>query len=322
VIDMKWVRSATLVIVAFLLSTAIDARQGVDVRQRKPSSESAEPVDPPGTIEMPMELLANRPLIRIPVNDGSKFGFLVDPLAKATLVDGSLVELLKLKPQAAPDGTTAMSVDLGIGPQKVTGVPVQVVDTTHMVPELGPAARPRGVLSPVLWKDQLVTIAFSRWRFRTEPGALPAPNDRNIFPLQPSSQDLVVPLKVDGQTLLCQIDPLFPGGLVLPSQYLTQITLDGKPVAGPLIQTRRTVVKVSEAKLATQLMLATYIFDAPRVMFGNVGDTAIVGTEWLRDFSITYDMTNHRARLDRGRDNLNDDRAVARSTTISPVSSN
>ena len=257
----------------------------------EPSSENA--------IQSPIELLASRPIARIMVNGQGPFAFLIDPLAPRVLIDQTLVEALALKGQPGATGRMDVQIDLGIGSGAFKGVLAEVANTARLVPELGPAGQPRGVLNAAVWKDQLLTVDFGRRRLRIEPGALPIPNDTEIFALQASSGDLLVPLRLSGQSLMCRIDPMASHGLLLPAPYIEQVPIQGFSRAVTGIRVRGASIAGKEAKLVNKVTIATFDFDQPIVEFGDIGDVAVLGGRWLGDFALTYDLTNGRFRLKR-----------------------
>ena len=263
--------------------------------------EQSAPAEPSSdnAIQSPIELLASRPIVRIMVNGQGPFAFLIDPLAPRVLVDQTLVEALALKGQPGATGRTDVQIDLGIGSAAFKAVVAEVANTGRLVAELGPAGQPRGVLNAAVWKDQLLTVDFSRRRFRIEPGALPIPNDTEIFALQASSGDLLVPLRLSGQSLMCRIDPMAAHGLLLPAPYIEQVPIQGLSRAVTGIYARGASLAGKEAKLVNKVTIATSDFDQPIVEFVDIGDVAVLGSRWLGDFALTYDLTNGRVRVKR-----------------------
>lgn len=271
-----------------------NARGVLAYEQDKPATPAA-----PARLEVPLERLVNRPLVRITVNGQGPFPFLIDAELTRTLIDRKLVETLKLKlPKKGAE--TPLALELGVGTTKIPMVPADVGDTASLVPELGPAARPSGVLSLDIWREQLVSINYQRWRMQIETGEL-RPFGRDIFALTAQSRELRVPLSVAGRSLECHIDPWFPGGLLLPAAYLTQLPLAGQPHDGGTVNTRAGAVPVREVSLTTDVVIGGFVFNAPLVQFGGSEQVATLGSRWLTDFSITYDPANARVRLDRQR---------------------
>jgi len=258
----------------------------------------AEPSEDAG-IQSPIELLTGRPIVRIMVNGQGPFAFLIDPLAPRALIDQTLVEALALKGQPGVAGRVEVQIDLGIGTGVFKGVVAQVANTGRLVAELGPAGQPRGVLNAALWKDQLLTVDFGRRRLRIEPGALPIPDERQTFALEASSGDILVPIRLSGLSLVCRIDPMGSHGLLLPAPYLEQVPIQGQARVVAAIHPRGGGVPGKEARLVNKVTIATFDFEQPIVEFGDIGDVAVLGSRWLGEFALTYDIANGRVRLKR-----------------------
>src|SRR6187401_3180798 len=109
------------------------------------------------SIELPMELVASRPLVRVKINGQGPFGFLLDPEATQTVIDARLIDTLKLVPLKSADGAVYRVVDLEVGKSQLTNVAYESRDLSRVVPELGLPGQPRGILSLNVWPDQLVT---------------------------------------------------------------------------------------------------------------------------------------------------------------------
>ena len=259
---------------------------------------TAAPAAEATSIELPMELLASRPLIRVKINGQGPFGFLLDPEATQTLIDARLVETLKLVPLKYADGTSARLVDLELGKSSLTNVVYESRDLSRVVPELGPSAQPRGVLSLSAWPDQLVTLDYTKWRVTIEPGALSDPDAKATFALGPTPQ-LFVALSIGERTFRCHVDPLYPGGLLLPADSLLEFPLAEPARDDGAMYTRRGLTAIRLARLETEVMVGDFTFKTPQVQFGGSGHDAILGWQWLADFSLTYDVSHGRVRLDQ-----------------------
>jgi hypothetical protein len=287
------IANSILIMSVAVLGLVVHIRSGAV--QISPASSPPQPAVP---IVIPMELLASRPLIRATVNGKGPFAFLVQPESAITQIDRKLAEALKLAPQAGVRDRPALVVDLGFGSSNIAGVSVDITDMSRVVPEFGETARPRGIISLSAWKDNLVTIDYSRWQVVVEQGALPEPNGRDIFLLSPS-RELVVPLAIGQRSIACRVDPFFPRGLLLPASDAAQLPQAGAPRDMGSISRNGQLVAVSEASLTVDAVLGSFKFKSPQVLFARTGDGAILGSQWLRGFSITYDLTHSRARLER-----------------------
>jgi aspartyl protease len=277
----------------------------------------AEP-EAAGPIVLPMELVAGRPVIRLMVNGKGPYAFLVSTGAQMTVIDEKLAAELALKPPSEKEKEKAgekvnekdkerdkkvpamLELDLEAGTTKLAKVPVLATDITKYVAEAGLAGRSRGVLSLSAWKDQLVTISFPpRWKVTIEPGALPEANGQDIFPLDPETGELRLTVMIADQSIPCRVEPLAPGGLVMPETFLKQMLLDGPPIELGTMAVAGQTLTVREARLAYSAVLAGFELSKPVVRFAGAGDSATAGSHSLTGLSITYDLKNNRARLVR-----------------------
>jgi hypothetical protein len=244
---------------------------------------------------IPLELLANRPIVRFTVNGQGPFAFLVAPTELRSLIDPELAEALKLRQPKA--GAPELTVDLGFGAAaKTLKVPIAVEDIARLAADFGREMRPRGILSLAAWKDHMVTVDYLQWRVTIEAGALPEPNQKDVFALS-SAGDFTLPVTIADHTLQCRVDPLFPAGLVLPLSSIVPQQMDGTARDGGAVKTSEGLVRVQEARLATNVMLGPFELKKPVVLLAETGQTATVGTPWLGRFAVTYDVTNGRVRL-------------------------
>jgi len=255
-----------------------------------PASAQATGQPEPAT-EIPLELLFSRPLVRATI-DGDAVALLLDPEAPTTRIAPEIAEQLKLGRDDVPPAVT-----LGLGDTTAAAVPVEIRDPADLLPEVRARVPLAGVLSLSVWPDQLVTLDYRRWLVRIEPGALPEPDGRTVFALQPDSGELFMDVAVGDRVITCRVDPWFPGGLLLPSSYLTGLPILGNTSDPRRVATRGGLVSVREAQLSASVTVADVEHTLPLVLFGNVGDVGLVGYQWLSRLSVTYDTAHDRARL-------------------------
>jgi hypothetical protein len=144
-----------------------------------------------------------------------------------------------------------------------------------------------------------VTIDYPQWRITIEGGALPEPNGRDVFALARALSENGLAVTIAGRTIPFRLDPLFTGGLLLPEAYVTLLPLVGQPIVVGSMTTASGEVTVREAQLAEDAKVGSFDLPRPIVRFSTIGNVAIVGGQWLRDFAVTYDRAHARARLDR-----------------------
>ena len=283
----------TRVVLALLVAVVVRTMGMGDVHR----SEQSAPAKPEGQpLVLNMELLASRPLVRVNVNGKGPFAFLLSPEDETTQVDRALAAELNVKPQTHAGGGTQIDVTFELGTTKTT-VTASVADIAQSFPEFGPAALPRGIMSLSMWEGQLVTIDYSRWRVTIQPGVLPDADGKEVFELS-AARELTVPLSVAERSVPCRIDPLFAGGIVVPASFVKEIPFAGRSMARS-VKTPKGVLDVQEARLTVSARLGGVELPNPVVHSSERLSTAMAGGQALTDLSITYDLDNRRARLDR-----------------------
>jgi Aspartyl protease len=254
-------------------------------------------------VVVPLELLQGRPVVSLTVNGAGPFRFLIDPAASSSQLDVRLIEELKLRAPERRNATgpsaTADSrfVDLQMGTLALSGVEVQPVDMASIVPEFTAATRPRGLLGGSVWGEQLLTIDYPTWRVALAPDTLPEADGKDIFTLAARPADKAVGVTVAGTRVACELDLQSTAGLILPETFAKTLTFVKPPADAGSIRTRYGVLNVSEAQLADNAVLASAVFVRPVIQFTPQATVPIVGTAWLQDFALIFDLKNRRVRL-------------------------
>ena len=263
-----------------------------------PQLSSAQPLPPiqdeVKQVLIPMELLANRPLVRAMVNGQGPFALLVVPDARRTLIDAELGEELKI--HRSGNAAAEAPVELAF-PNHTVKTSAVVGDISGYVAEFPAVVRPRGVLSLTAFGDQLVTLDYPRWKLSIEPGALEEPDGKNVFQLT-KTLELRLPLAINGQSIDCVVDPLFPSDLIVPA---TTLGADASRVARDIgvMRTPTGLRRVRELKLTETSTLGPFQLKAPLVLMTDFPDPARIGAAWLGRYEVTYDVAHERIRIER-----------------------
>jgi hypothetical protein len=106
-------------------------------------------------------------------------------------------------------------------------------------------------------------------------------------------------MTIADQTFPVRVEPLMPGGLVLPESLMKLLLMDGKPIELDPIHAGGQSIPVKEARLANSAMLATFELTSPVARFMGTADVATVGSQSLTGLAVTYDLANHRAKIVR-----------------------
>ena len=250
---------------------------------------------------MPLEILGGRPMIWLKVNGAGPFRFLIDPWASESKLDVRLIEELRLRTSSArgarPSAPDSRIVDVEIEGVPVPRVEMRPVDMVSVVPEFGAATRPRGIVGSSLGVGQLLTIDYPAWRVGFASGTLPDPNGRDVFTLDTQTSRLALTVTVAGIPIPCEIDLLSTTGLLLPESYAKTLPLVKTSIASVTTPTRHGVIVAREAELAGNVALGGAVFERPIVQFSPQTLVPIVGTAWLNDFAVIFDLPNRRVRL-------------------------
>jgi hypothetical protein len=247
-------------------------------------------------VVLPFELVINRPLVRVSINGQGPFPMLLGPEAQESRIDPELVELLKLtlpKPDQPP-----LTVDVTFSPSYSIKVTPLIQDLSQETPDIPLKLRPRGVISLSVWRGQLVTLDYSRWKLSIEPGSLPEANRKDIFELN-AAGELRLPLSTGGAAVDCHVDPWFPAALMLPATTLGEGQVVGTIRDQGMIRTKEAILPVREGRLATEVVLGPFEVKTALVLLSDHTDVATVGTPWLARYAVTYDLANGRIRLER-----------------------
>ena len=247
-----------------------------------------------------MELLGNRPLIRVKVNGRGPFAFVVAPEAPATVIDPGLASELKLIAESGGSSTPQFEFQMELGTSKLT-VKAIAGDMATAVPEFAPPARPRGIINASVWPNHLLTLDYPRFQVTVEPGSLPDPNRRDVFSLKSDASELGVTVSIASVVIPCRLDPLFPGGILLRETYAGSLPLAGKRVEMGTITTAKGRDIVREGEVTADATLGMFQLARPLVRFADSAEGCTIGGQRLIAFSITYDMANARVRLARPR---------------------
>ncbi|MGQ0735739.1 MAG: hypothetical protein ACT4QD_19055 [Acidobacteriota bacterium] len=264
-------------------------------------------VQTPDPVTIPMELLANRPIVRVTVNGRGPFPFLIAPEAAMSAIDAELAELVKVREPSSRRGESHPVVELGVNAATNTipttmpvtfTVPVRVAEVGRIMPDFAPPSLPRGIISLSAFADRLVRLDFARFRLTIETGALPQADGKGVFSLSASGR-IGLPLSIGGTSVDCHVDPLFKGGLLLPATYATNLPLHPslRDLGG--ITTPTGAFRAREGQLTANAHLGPFELKTPLVLFADGAEAATIGVQWLSQYVVTYDLANARVRLDR-----------------------
>jgi len=221
----------------------------------------------------------------------------VSPEADRTLVDRALAAELDVTPSSSVNGGSQMDLTFEFGSTKMLAT-AAVTDIAPFVPEFRAGALPRGVISASLWRGQLVTIDYPRWRVTIEPGALPVADGRDVFDLSPA-REFTVPLSTADRSVPCRVDPLFAGRIVVPASFVKDLPLTGRSIPRGPVNTPKGALDVQEVQVTGGVRLGAFDLANPVIQVSERLEMALAGGQALAGFSLTYDLAAGRAQLQR-----------------------
>jgi hypothetical protein len=257
------------------------------------------------SVVVPLRLQDGRIRIDVMVDGKGPFPFLFD-----TGASGSVMDLAFARRQGLALGSEVM-----VGSPNGGGRPGRMVqlDTlrvgglaTHGMTSIafeglpfppGPDA-PCGIIGPYGMTGLLVTLDYPHQRLVFRHGALPAPDEREIFGWDRSRPLPEIPATLAGKPVAVHLDSGARGGLGMP------VAFEGRlPMSGPLVEMGRARsvdrdVVTRGARLDGDFVIGRWTLEKPIVRYSDVlRDVGNVGAGILRQFEITIDPANARLRL-------------------------
>jgi Aspartyl protease len=162
----------------------------------------------------------------------------------------------------------------------------------------GSESRVDGVLGVGLFQDVLLTLDYPGRRVRIEPGALPAPDGREVVGFETRGGVPRIILKIGELEVDADVDSgNMQGELVLPASYLGKVPLETEPKVVGRARTGFNEFEIRQAPLKGAVRLGSHAVEKPLVDFVEVFPHANVGHAFLRRFAVTLDQKNGRIRF-------------------------
>ena len=196
-----------------------------------------------GTV-VPLDLSGRRAMVEVTVNGTGPHTFVVASTFTGVAIERSFAVELGLV-EAAPDSESvwdhpAVDVTLDwiqLGDLNFGKVPAEAYGDEMQF--LG--RNPRGTLGLELFRDHLVTYDLAVGEFRLSQGALPEPNDDDVFAYEKHGvQDAtepeltpVIPATVAGKQMMIGLHTGFIGSLQLNSSLMDELPLSGVAGSSP-----------------------------------------------------------------------------------------
>jgi hypothetical protein len=262
---------------------------------------------PGSAFSVPFELNNGHMFVAAYVNGNGPYRFGFDTGASGVgRADSRLVSLLSLPAVgqvANSDGirTTSTTVvalaSLKLGAMEKRNVEVPARDYN---PNLNPGRAPMmGIISRDFFADRLVSIDYPSRTITFSENFLRAGQAGVVS----YTGSFVVPLCFASGCLNAKIDTGSSRGIVIPKEWVGKVAAS-EPIKIGEAQRTNGVSTLYEMTLREPVRIATMTATRQKVLYADPSDsTAVIGSDFLKDYVLTVDQRNHLLRIDmpRGR---------------------
>lgn len=262
--------------------------------------------DLPGdSVSVPVEMVDGHVSVQVMLDGKGPYPFLFDTGAHGSVMDLAFAteqglalgeEVTVGSPGGAGrPGRRATIKRLELGGLTVHGMSSIAFDG---LPFPRTATSPRGVIGPYGLSGLLVTLDYPGQRLVFRRGALPEPDDREVFGWDDRQRLPEIPITVGGRELKAHLDTGSSGGISVPTALAAQLALDGPLTDAGYAQTVDRVHGLRGARLKGSLALGRYTVENPTLTFSDVGaGLGNLGVGILGGLVITVDPAHRRLRL-------------------------
>jgi Aspartyl protease len=154
-----------------------------------------------------------------------------------------------------------------------------------------------GLLGFHIWAGVSVRIDYPRHVVHVRDDALPPADGKSVIATEPGRARMRLDLP-GGTSTTVVIDSASEACLVLPDRLERDLRFKAPPRVTDYLRTLAGTVERRTARLAVPVSIGRYVVKDPLVGFLE-GDTGVMGTRVLRNFSVTFDSVRSRVAFDR-----------------------
>ncbi len=250
-------------------------------------------------------------VIRITLND-EEHKFILDTGIGVTVISRRVAEHFKLNPDSSFSGKRmsgqevsiqlASMKSVGVGPIKKSDVTVGIFDMSSFPPELGEIS---GILSPGFLEEVVFTVNYQTNEILLRDDS---------FIIEDSGTTIShIDLKKEGPSLSIYIDAIIPSErlvklevdsgsriLILNSAFMEELNIgkeepDTKIFRGTDESGYNFTRYLSTLDGKISISKAEEIFQVkPKVMFQDIVYDGLLGTEFLKNYNVTYDLLHKK----------------------------
>lgn len=218
--------------------------------------------------------------------------FLFDSGASVTLIDPKAVA--RLSGREAQPGERVALIGARAGPLTFSRLTASTRQLDHLARALGEPFD--GVLGFSAFRDFLLTLDYPHARMAVSRGALPPPDNREVFDAQGADDRPWVAASAGGRTHRLLIDTGYSATFALRPQQ--DLGWRAAPVPVSAFVRLRTIELREAGRLDAEMRIGAHRFSAPLVYL-TANSTELLGGQVLKHFSVTFDQRNRRVRLRR-----------------------
>ena len=289
-----------LVVAVLALTTAAASCAPITMHQPAVQFELAA-----DSVVVPLQVVDGHITVQVMLDGKGPFAFLFDTGAQGSVMDLAFAreQGLDLGQQitvSSPGGGGRPGYLVSIGRLEVGGLALRGLTSIAFdgLPFPRTATSPRGVLSPYSLAGLLITVDYPGQRLVFRRGALPAPDEREVFGWDRARGLPLIPIHIGGQSLSVHLDTGASRGLSLPTALQSRLTFDGPLRDMGFARTVDRAEAVRGGCVKGALTLGRYTLEDPEVSFSDMEPgVGNVGGAMLSGLAITIDPANARLRL-------------------------
>ena len=270
------------------------------VRHRPTAPEKVE-FDAP--VAVPLTTSGHLLVVAARINGRGPFHLVVDSGAAGLLhLDAEVAKSLGLETvgeavSGDPSGKNPVRLPvMRVEALEIGGARFHGVETVAGGGRPGPD-REDGVIGLALFAGLTVTLDYRKPELRLSREPLPA-DGSHVVPFTDERGIPEIEVDVAGTRIEVDVDSGSPALLSVPTAWVAKLPLGEQRVVGRG-RTMNNDFEIRAADLDGVLRVAGFTVDAPRVDLVDLFPVANLGSRFLRDYAVSFDMANRRLGLER-----------------------
>jgi predicted aspartyl protease len=269
---------------------------------QKPLTPSSATTEVSPAFSAPIELIHDKPYVRVMVNGRGPFRFLIDTgTGGQAMVSPELADALALPAVGHarlmdPSGKGEQRSDvLQVHSLKVAGVEfTEIKAIRHRL--YSEEENCQGVLGFTLFKDYLLTLDYPGRKVVLSEDAIRDDDGGSVMSFLMPDGVPVISLRIEGQRMEAQIDS-GGTGLSFPARIATRLKFLSTPVEFGSGESLATRFQIKAARLRADVRLGRYTFKQAFVEINPAFPLVNVGSTPLANFVVTFDQAKMLVRF-------------------------